>query len=596
MSNGINSIRPHTFFGLWSGSLLLILLFGLFVFVVFRHLSYPLLWNDEAETAMFATRVLEFGYPKVHDGKNVVNIAPLGHIEYGVQKRFDAYIVSGWAQYYWGAIGVAMANSVTNLYQKTFLMRLPFTLAGVLGLVLFGLLPVLVFRGDYRRLLLALFLYIVQLPLSVPLILHLRQARYYPLIILAVAIPVVLFIAHTLLNRLSSRCYNVALIVSLLFLFTVYHPAYFAAVVAMLVFLCVNYFFNESRIILSGVGREQHIQIIPPGIAGWMVFSRTLFPYAISVITILPLVFFFRLPLLTRDMDQYMQGLTGYISNVQHMVGFFWNNGSLPLAIFLQITVLIIAFRFQSRKGKLSPVLVVSNFLSVFFLLYIFVIARNPWFIFQRYFIVLQPILNIVVALDLVALVVWITAFAPFRVEISHGRYRYISASTAMITLFLTTFLITSPGIWSNIAGLRQYYDELRWQYRGPLDYVIPYLQERYSSPEDIIIGTNYEEPAYMLYLKSKVIIGYALNNMPDDLNYTPDVIIIRRTWAAERPVNANFLSEYLKRESYEAFSFLIADYPVNNIPESHLWFNHLYRTPIVMDPNHQLIIYVRQR
>ena len=28
-----------------------------------KHLSYPLFWADEAETAMFARRVLEHGYP-----------------------------------------------------------------------------------------------------------------------------------------------------------------------------------------------------------------------------------------------------------------------------------------------------------------------------------------------------------------------------------------------------------------------------------------------------------------------------------------------------------------------------------------------------
>jgi hypothetical protein len=44
----------------------------LFAAWVLKHLSYPLLWNDEAETAMYAERILEFGYPKVHDGRNVV--------------------------------------------------------------------------------------------------------------------------------------------------------------------------------------------------------------------------------------------------------------------------------------------------------------------------------------------------------------------------------------------------------------------------------------------------------------------------------------------------------------------------------------------
>ena len=39
---------------------------------VLRHLGHPLLWNDEAETAMYGQRILTFGYPKVDDGRNVV--------------------------------------------------------------------------------------------------------------------------------------------------------------------------------------------------------------------------------------------------------------------------------------------------------------------------------------------------------------------------------------------------------------------------------------------------------------------------------------------------------------------------------------------
>src|SRR5690242_19677057 len=41
----------------------------LFLFSVFGHISYPLFWADESMTAMGTERVLQYGYPKVHDGK-----------------------------------------------------------------------------------------------------------------------------------------------------------------------------------------------------------------------------------------------------------------------------------------------------------------------------------------------------------------------------------------------------------------------------------------------------------------------------------------------------------------------------------------------
>jgi putative lipoprotein len=45
---------------------------ALFAGLLFGRLAWPLLWQDEGETAMFARRVLEYGYPKVHDEGNVV--------------------------------------------------------------------------------------------------------------------------------------------------------------------------------------------------------------------------------------------------------------------------------------------------------------------------------------------------------------------------------------------------------------------------------------------------------------------------------------------------------------------------------------------
>ena len=45
------------------------LLLGVFLF---KHLSYPLLWDQEAVTAAFGGRILEHGYPKVHGPKNAV--------------------------------------------------------------------------------------------------------------------------------------------------------------------------------------------------------------------------------------------------------------------------------------------------------------------------------------------------------------------------------------------------------------------------------------------------------------------------------------------------------------------------------------------
>ena len=45
---------------------------ALFAAVLLPRLSSPLLWHDEGDTAMFATRILVVGYPKVHGPRYVL--------------------------------------------------------------------------------------------------------------------------------------------------------------------------------------------------------------------------------------------------------------------------------------------------------------------------------------------------------------------------------------------------------------------------------------------------------------------------------------------------------------------------------------------
>ena len=49
----------------WSGLLWTIPCAAL-ALLLFAGLAHPLFWADEAETAMFGRRIIEFGYPKVH--------------------------------------------------------------------------------------------------------------------------------------------------------------------------------------------------------------------------------------------------------------------------------------------------------------------------------------------------------------------------------------------------------------------------------------------------------------------------------------------------------------------------------------------------
>ena len=116
-----------------------IALAGLLLLSVFRHISHPLLWNDEGMTAMHAKRVLQFGFPKASDGRNVV--ADLAHPDaaLAIDERTGAFIGgAGWGQYYIGAPAVKLAELVPDLYAKTAILRSWFAFLGWVGVGMFG--------------------------------------------------------------------------------------------------------------------------------------------------------------------------------------------------------------------------------------------------------------------------------------------------------------------------------------------------------------------------------------------------------------------------------------------------------------------------
>ena len=111
---------------------------ALFLTLVFTHLSYPLIWEDESDSVMFGQRVVRYGFPKVHDERNTL-YGLEERLEIGVDQRTDAYTGAPWVNYYVGAIGVALATRVDDVYEKTLRLRLPYTLIGIAGLALFFL-------------------------------------------------------------------------------------------------------------------------------------------------------------------------------------------------------------------------------------------------------------------------------------------------------------------------------------------------------------------------------------------------------------------------------------------------------------------------
>ena len=146
-------IPNHKILNYSAGGILLLLVFS---FSLFKNISYPLLWHDEAETAMFGERILQYGYPKVHDGKNVLynfdfEYAP-GFGLLGLKEETDAYIGGAlWGQYYFSVPGIYLADKMKNIYNQTASVRIPFALAGFLGILIGGLFGLFFFKPVSQR-------------------------------------------------------------------------------------------------------------------------------------------------------------------------------------------------------------------------------------------------------------------------------------------------------------------------------------------------------------------------------------------------------------------------------------------------------------
>ena len=538
----------------------------LFAFSLFKNIAYPLLWNDEASTAMFGKRVLEYGYPKVHDEKNSLYLLSDANYDVGIREG-DVYVAEGWTQYYLAAFGNYLANQTDDLYTKTALLRIPFALAGFLAIIIFGLTVSLFFRDNKKRALIAFFLFEL---ISISLILHLREVRYYSLILLFSAILINVYLRYTIL-----KTSNYGHFVWLVSLFTVllFHTHYPIAAIFILTFGAHSFF-------LSYLTCEKKLSIFV------RKFFKTTLPLFISLTFIIPsLVYFKTLAVIGSISTQTAFDIENYIHNISVALSFFAKFEFLYLAIFLKILLFSFLYWLRNITAPENKIILrVSNFLSLFFCIYILVIARTV-FVFERYVIVLQPILVFIILLDI--LLCWRMFNQIFASESSDKK----TASRVFI-------VIVSIAIWINIIPLMEplkgHLYELANRYQGPLDFAIPYIQEKFADPSKIIVATNYEENAYMYYLNAKTIVGYVGNNLAEDRKLEPDVIIYRKYFNFDQGY-VDIFDTFLKKNKYEEVSFSVFDYPFNNIPELNFMTVHLYKTKFATNDSEKLYLYLKK-
>lgn len=544
-------------------TLILISVFSMFCFSVLGNIQYPLLWNDEGDTALYAKRVLQFGYPKVHDGKNIPLQASPSDVDLITDKKTDALLESDWIQYYFSAPFVFVASKTNNLYFQTAIVRIPHAIIGIVGIIIFALSIYPVFR-DKKSKFYCLIIFISIELLSLPLALHLREIRYYSLLIFTYACLINVFLRYHVFNNLSYKKYLILIIILSLILLNTFHPAFFPFMFFLIINIITSQIFTEKKYINR-----------------LLIAKKSIFPILIILLLSIPYFLFFKTFNIAFAMSStYKFTINYYFVQLSKIINLFWNYDFLfsvitfKLIIYYFLLGVIDIDRYQSIKNKI----IISNYLTLIFVIYFLFIARIPYYLFSRYFILLQPILACIITLD-----IFILSYLFFT------RHIKIFSSFFIFSIIISNLFIIN-GL-KKITYLSEHVYELTHTYSGPLDFIIPYIKTLYGITGNLIIATNYEEYPYMYYLDSKVTIGYRGINLNEDLKIQPDIIIFRLGWYSN-PQNFN---HFFTKAKYKEIVFPITHYPLNNIPEFDFAFTHQFRTRLVENDRDKLRIYIRE-
>jgi len=220
--------------------------------LIFASLGRRCLWQDEAETAMLGRSILRAGVPVAFDGINLVS-QEAGR-EFGAD---HVWRWSPWIQFYIAATGMKLLGATT------FAARLPFAILGLLTLPLTYIAAARAFASRAAARLATLFL-----GLSVPFLLHVRQARWHAPAYFCVAL---LLIA--ILGMRTRGAFTALFVAAGTLLF---YTNYFVAICAIAALAAASIVLDRDRVFLKrvAIGAGATALLALPGILYFQVLTR----------------------------------------------------------------------------------------------------------------------------------------------------------------------------------------------------------------------------------------------------------------------------------------------------------------------------------
>ncbi|MDG2051639.1 MAG: hypothetical protein P8M78_15900 [Myxococcota bacterium] len=528
-------------------------------------LGHPLFWQDEGETAMFGRRILEFGFPKVHGSEGVVYGMGIP-LEVGTDLDQDSYRGSLWGQYYAAALGVAWADGSDDVYEKTARVRLPFVLAGLLGLLalLSSFWKELAARSGHA--LPAATVFMALLCASTSLQLHLREARYYGLVVGAVGLAVAC-VRSLLVCRggVGAWLRSLALGGILVGLLNVFYPAALAV---------MGWIVLETWI--GGLKARRQ------GLAWGLRSTWLLMPVGLALFAAIYLAVTFDVLTVSRALaSRWPFGPKLYLENLVHLGIFLFRWEFLGLLVVVEALLFWLGRRGPRLKVDRRPawsLLRLAGWLGG-------VGAFNPVF-FERYFVALSPLISLSLVLE-------------GEVLIERLGLRNASGRTLRTGVLGTVLGVAVLTLWLRTGEILGHADEVLNPVSGPIDHVVEVIGTEETSPQEVIIATNYEAEPLMFYLGSRVLGRFESGSL-EDLERAgreqPGWVIPRTA----QPRGLEAVRRYLLRGDFEALRLPVADMPYNHLPELYsgrvLSETHWFESPAPSSGRPNLIIYRRSQ
>jgi len=504
------------------------LLLGAFLF---KHLSYPLLWDQEAVTAAYGARILEHGYPKVHGPKNAVYASELPP-ELGIDPSLDAFLGAPWGPYYIAALADAFARGAEDPWARTWRVRVPFALLGAagLGVLLAFVLPLV--AGDRSRRCWAAAAFLGLSGVSISLLLHLREVGSLAPTLFLLSVALLLLVRRYVHRDLSDASYGLGFGLTLFLLFGCdYAVSAGVAATALLLALWRG---------LRGSGDGTRLRC----------FAGDFAPLLLVGVVVAPLAGFFGLPaVVAASLESDGAELPGYgarlLDITLHLLRYEW---LVPvLAARLALSLLRALSEGVPADGRLTKRLAAGDLLSLFVLVQWLGIACFPAF-FERNAVPLGPVLSALLLLDSASLL-----------EIQRARRGAMRGLGIAGLVGVALAIVVGLGL--RVPEISGRFHEVRHRYRGPLDHVFAYVIEKYEDPQGLVVATLVEGSVFVYYFDPHVLVDSHRLTVDRDFLLQPQIIVPRPGGSSQT------LGLLAVRASYDQEDLPVENLPRNNVP-----------------------------